>query len=103
MYMQLKISSITNKNGSCTYKVKGPLTRSKRTLPVLRMISLGISALDRLMTVADRAVESSGKILPAAPKGWQDWQYVAGAQPYKAVKLSSLRSAVIKAVTLCPE
>lgn len=56
------------------YKVKGPLTRSKRTLPVLMMIKRGTSARDSLTTVAAKAVCNRPKILPSAPKGLQDWQ-----------------------------
>lgn len=64
-----------------TYNVNGPSTKSKRILPVLIMISRGVSALDELITVVDKAVASSGNMFPSAPKGLHDWQYVAGAQP----------------------
>ena len=56
------------------YNVKGPFTRSNRTLPVLMIINLGTSARDSLITVAAKAVASKGKILPSAPNGLQYWQ-----------------------------
>lgn len=53
------------------YYVKGPLTRSKRTLPLLMKINRGIVDLAGLITVAAKAVSSSPRIFPSLPKGLQ--------------------------------
>lgn len=71
-------------------------------VPVLMMIRRGISARDSLTTVAANAVSKKPKMLPSAPKGLQDWQYVSGAHPYKAVRFSCLRALVISVVTRSP-
>src|SRR5258708_5652661 len=66
MYWKASVNGLTMKESSY---VKGPLTRSKRMLPVLTITIRAMVDREALMTVAPRAVETRLKMFPEDSNG----------------------------------